>query len=84
MANNISTNQAAYLRFIAAHPGCTTADVDRACRYNARAGHKWVYDGVGRLMRRGFVQRFWTRPESAKWGQGLCLTPKGEAKLVNR
>lgn len=53
----VSTNQSRYLSFIAAHPGCSIADVDRACRRNPRAGHKWVYDGVNRLIDRGLVQR---------------------------
>jgi hypothetical protein len=51
----ISNNQARYLDYISAHPGCSIADVDRACRRNRLAGHKWVYDGVKRLIKRGIV-----------------------------
>jgi hypothetical protein len=52
----VSHNQARYLDYIAAHPGCSIADVDRACRINRLAGHKWVYDGVKRLIARGIVR----------------------------
>jgi predicted transcriptional regulator len=43
------------LAYIASHPGCCTAEVDRACR-TARGGHKWMYEVVGRLIRRGLVR----------------------------
>lgn len=68
MNKRISANQARYIAFVAANPGCSTADVDRACRWNSRAGHKWVYDGVNRLVRRGLVKRGPARPESARGG----------------
>lgn len=59
MSNRISPNQRSYLEFIARADDTgrevCIADVDRACRRNPNAGHKWVYDGVGRLVRRGFV-----------------------------
>lgn len=48
----MSPAQREYLHFVREHPGCCVADVDRACRYNPQAGHKWVYDGVSRLVRR--------------------------------
>jgi hypothetical protein len=37
------------------HPGCCIADVDRACRQDAGAGHYWVYSSVRRLVRRGLL-----------------------------
>lgn len=49
----MSLNQHAYLSYVRKHPGCCIADVDRACRLNPYAGHKWVYDGVARLIRQG-------------------------------
>lgn len=55
-SRRVSINQQNYLAYIAAHPGCCTMDVVRACRYNPQAGHKWIYDGVRRLIRRGFLR----------------------------
>lgn len=55
----ISRNQARYIAYVSTHPGCSIADVDRACRRNPRAGHKWVYDGVNRLIGRGIMLRAW-------------------------
>jgi hypothetical protein len=55
MSKRTSSNQKVYLAYIASHPGCSIADVNRACKHNPRAGHKWIYDSVGRLIRRGFV-----------------------------
>ncbi len=82
MTHRVSSNQAAYLRYLASNPGASTADVDRACRWNERAGHKWVYDGVKRLRRRGFVAVCQVRPESARGGAvGLELTAKGREAL---
>jgi len=66
----MSSNQTAYVRFVAANPGCSTADVDRACRWNPRAGHKWVYDGINRLLRRGLLRRGPVRAESNRGGAG--------------
>lgn len=53
----ISKNQARYIAYIERHPGCSIADVDRACRINKRAGHKWIYDSVNRLIRRKLIAR---------------------------
>lgn len=38
--------------FIKANPGCCAADVDRA-RRTARGGHKWMYNTIERLVKRG-------------------------------
>ncbi len=51
----MSLNQHAYLAYVREHPGCCIADVDRACRVNPNAGHRWVYDGVDRLIRHGVL-----------------------------
>jgi len=51
----MSRNQCSYVAYVLAHPGCCIADVDRACRINPNAGHKWVYDGVARLIRQGVL-----------------------------
>lgn len=53
-ATTIGTSQHAALSFIFSHPGVCTAEVDRACR-TARNGHKWMYETVGRLIRRRMV-----------------------------
>ena len=55
-SNRMSSNQARYICFVADHPGCCVADVNRRCRHNPQAGHKWVYDGVARLVRRGLLK----------------------------
>lgn len=52
----MSGNQACYVRYVTEHPGTSIAAVDRACRRNPQAGHKWVYDGVNRLIRRGVLR----------------------------
>jgi len=52
----MSNAQHIYARYVASHPGCTIADVDRACRRNPLAGHRWVYDGVHRLIRQGVLE----------------------------
>lgn len=52
----MSGAQHGYAAYVAANPGCCVADVDRACRRNPRAGHKWVYDGVARLVREGVLR----------------------------
>lgn len=51
----MSHYQKAYVEYISKHPGCSKADVDRACRVNPMAGHCHVYDGVTRLVRRGII-----------------------------
>lgn len=48
--------QRAYLKYIAENPGCTAADVDRACRRNPNAGHR-VYEGIRRLAEHGALRR---------------------------
>ena len=53
----MSGHQRRYADFIAANPGCSIADIDRACRVNRQAGHKWVYDGVNRLVARGVITK---------------------------
>jgi len=44
------------LDYIKHHPGCSIAEVDRACR-TARGGHQWMYLTVKRLVSGGFVKR---------------------------
>jgi hypothetical protein len=56
MSRRMSAAQRGYIAFVAANPGVSTAEVDRACRRNPHAGHKWVYDGVKRLVRRKFLK----------------------------
>ena len=51
----LSHHQRCYVDYIRANPGCSMADVCRACKVNPRAGHKWIYDGLTRLIRRGIV-----------------------------
>ena len=82
-SNRISSNQAVYLSYIHNNPGCSTADVVRACKWNPRAGHKWIYDSVTRLYRRGFVEYVEVREASRRGGAGgLRLTSKGEHALT--
>lgn len=57
------SGQRAY-SYIGANPGCCIADVDRACR-TARAGHRWMYASVGRLVKAGLVRR--ERGERGAW-----------------
>lgn len=45
-----------YAGYISSHPGCCAADVNRACKANSLAGHKWVYDGIRRLIRAGVLR----------------------------
>lgn len=74
------------LSYIARNPGCSTADVDRACR-TARGGHKWMYATVDRAARAGLVRsgRSLIREESRRGGAaGLVITPAGEAMLAER
>jgi hypothetical protein len=79
MSSRVSRNQRAYLEFIAHKPGACTADVVRACKWNHRAGHKWVYDSVRRLIRRGFVRA--ERSEADGRKAVLSLTERGRAAL---
>jgi len=51
----VTANQLEYLQYVSRNPGCCIADVDRACRRDTLAGHKWVYDSVRRLRRRGLL-----------------------------
>jgi len=80
-SSQLSRNQWSYLSYIAAHPGCCAADVDRACRRNPNAGHKWVYDSVARLRRRGFLAP--AACATARNGFGLTLSDYGRAKLAS-
>jgi hypothetical protein len=63
-----SQNQKTYLAYIWNNPGCSTADVVRACKRNPKAGHRWIYDSVDRLLHRGLLIRGPARPESARGG----------------
>jgi hypothetical protein len=72
---NTSRDQKQYLAYIAANPGCSTADVVRACRRNPEAGHRWIYDSIDRLLRRGLVTRGPCRPESARGGAAGLFVP---------
>jgi len=51
----VSFAQMEYLQFVKNNPGCCIADVDRACRHDRSAGHRWIYDSVRRLVRRGLL-----------------------------
>lgn len=51
----MSEHQERYIDFIKEYPGCSMADVTRACKSNPNAGHKWVYDGIHRLELQGMV-----------------------------
>ena len=51
----VSFAQMRYIQHVAANPGCCIADVHRACRRTAEAGHYWVYSSVRRLIRRGLL-----------------------------
>jgi|HubBroStandDraft_6_1064221.scaffolds.fasta_scaffold407208_3 hypothetical protein len=44
------------LAYIASHPGCCAAEVDRAVR-TARKGHKWMYNTIARLVKNGYVHK---------------------------
>lgn len=52
----MSRSQHACVDYIAAHPGCSIADVDGACRRNMLAGHRWVYACVARLVLQHLVR----------------------------
>jgi hypothetical protein len=52
----MSAAQQSYIQYILENGGCSKADVDKACRQNPMAGHKWVYDGISRLQQQGYVQ----------------------------
>ena len=52
----MSTYQHSYLNYVRENPGCIIADVVRGCKCNPQAGHKWVYDGVHRLIRHGVLR----------------------------
>jgi predicted transcriptional regulator len=49
-----TAGQTAYA-YIASHPGCCTAEVDRAVR-TARGGHQWMYATVDRLIKARLVR----------------------------
>ena len=51
----MSKHQETYVDYILAHPGCAKMDVNNACKINCLAGHKWVYDGINRLIAQGIV-----------------------------
>jgi len=55
-SNRLSRNQRDYLAYVKANPDCSIADIERACRWNPRAGHAVIYDGVNRLIDRGFLR----------------------------
>lgn len=74
----MSGHQERYVAFVRANPGCSVADVERACKANPQAGHKWVYDGVGRLIRQGVLR-------SARGAGNRCalfVTDAAEALLA--
>jgi hypothetical protein len=73
--NRISRNQSRYVNFVSSNPGCCIADVDRACRHNPQAGHRWVYDGVSRLIHRGLLKAY--RDGSRK----MLYTPEAYAAM---
>ena len=72
----MSAKQIAALRYIAAHPGCTAADVTRY-EWSPARGHSATYDRVARLARRGYITR---SPDGARLR--LTISPSGAAHLV--
>ena len=64
----MSDNQKLYVNYIINNPGCSKADVTRACKRNPLAGHKWIYDSISRLIRRKIVKVGTIRPESNRGG----------------
>jgi hypothetical protein len=63
----MTANRVSALAYLSAHPGASTADMDRACR-TARGGHRWMYAVVDRMIRAGLVVRGPARTESARGG----------------
>lgn len=56
MYPQMSVHQKRYVSFVTGHPGCTIADIVRACKVNRVAGHAVVYDGVHRLAQQGILR----------------------------
>lgn len=54
-----SRNQKRYLSYIRNNPGCSIADINRNCKINHLAGHRWIYDSVNRLIKRKLVNKTW-------------------------
>ena len=70
----MSQYQKDYMAFIEANPGCSAGDVARACKWNPRAGNKWIYDGLWRLRKRGLIVEGEIRAESNRGGaKGLYV-----------
>jgi hypothetical protein len=61
--NKMTSLRRAVLTHVTTHPGCSTADIDRACR-TARGGHRWMYAAVNRMIARGMLRRGPVRAES--------------------
>ncbi len=51
----LSIHQQRYINYVRDHPYCCAADINRHCKSNPQAGHRWVYNGVKRLVRRGLL-----------------------------
>lgn len=66
----ITKQRSIYLSWLSAHPGATTAELDRACR-TARGGHCWMYASVKRMLRAGLVRA--GAPSNGR-GRGLYVT----------
>lgn len=66
-AKKIGPAMGVALGYIQKHPGCNTAEVDRAVR-TAQGGHRWMYATVGRLTQAGLVVRC-----EAQCGRGVGL-----------
>lgn len=55
-AKRLGFRQQKVLAYIAAHPGCTAAEADRATNHYVQDhAHYVTYDAVKRLVRRGIV-----------------------------
>jgi hypothetical protein len=77
----MSANQRRYLEYVMEHQGCCIADVNAACRRNPQAGHRWVYDGVARLVKRGILL---SERDGAKTRLFTPCSPDGRALLAKR
>jgi hypothetical protein len=63
----------AVLSYVRANPGCSKADIDRACR-TARKGHAWMYAMVDRMLGEGMLVRVAVREESRRGNaQGIAV-----------
>lgn len=54
----MTSKQAHIAAYVAAHPGCITADIHRAIGHNyAHGHHRFTYESVDRMLRNGMLKR---------------------------